>query len=99
MVYRTPLLMREYLKPHKFPEYQELKSPMPPPKKVNKLEKLRSKGIEVSYPSAPWFTDNVEALDKEQAERARRIKEAQHSELLPEYPADRSPRTEQRIRI
>lgn len=72
---------------------------MPPPKKVKKLEKLRAKGIEVSYPSAPWFTDNVEHLDKEKQERSRRIKEAQHSDLLPEYPADRSPRSEQRIRI
>lgn len=76
MKYRTPLTMRYYLKPHKFPEYKNLKDPMPPPKKVKKLENLREKGIDVSYASAPWFTDNVEALQKESEERARRIKEA-----------------------
>ena len=90
MNYRTPLLMRQYLKPHKFPEYVELKSPMPSPKKVKKLEKLRAKGIDVKYPDAPWFTYNKEALEQEQLEKARRIREAEHANLLPEYPADRA---------
>jgi len=62
MIYRTPLLMRLYLKPHKFGEYEDLKSPMPSPKKVKKLEKLKTKGIDVSYPDAPWFTYNKEQL-------------------------------------
>jgi hypothetical protein len=63
MVYRTPLIMRQYLKPHKFPEWQdELKIPMPAPKVVKRLEKIREKGIEVEYPSAPWFTDNEEQI-------------------------------------
>jgi large subunit ribosomal protein L15 len=99
MVYRTPLLMRYYLKRHKFPEYVDLKTPMPSPKKVKKLEKIRDKGIEVEYPAAPWFTDNKEALAKEEEEKQRRIREATHAELLPEYPADRSPRSVQRLRI
>ena len=60
MQYRTPLLLRSYLKPHKFPEYMDLKTPMPSPKRVKKLEKLRDKGIEVEYPDAPWFTYNKE---------------------------------------
>lgn len=90
MNYRTPLLMRHYLKPHKFPEYTETKTPMPSPKKVKKLEKLRAKGIDVVYPDAPWFTYNKEALEQEQLEKARRIREAEHANLLPEYPADRS---------
>ena len=76
MVYRTPLLMRQYLKPHKFPEYKELKTPMPSPKRLKKLEKIRAKGIEVEYPSAPWFTDNTEALAHEDEEKLRRIREA-----------------------
>lgn len=63
--YRTPLILRKYLKPHKFPAYAALKTPMPPPKKVNKLESLRAKGLEVQYPAAPWFTDNKEALQQE----------------------------------
>jgi hypothetical protein len=33
---------------------------MPSPKDVKKLEYLKFKGINVSYPSAPWFTDNQE---------------------------------------
>ena len=90
MVYRTPLIMRQYLKPHKFPEWQdELKIPMPAPKIVKKLEKIREKGIEVEYPSAPWFTDNAEQHQKEKAERERRIAEAQHAHLLPKLPSDR----------
>lgn len=60
--YRTPLLIRYHTKPHKFKEYKELKTPMPPPKKVLKLEKLREKGLEVEYPKAPWYTDNKEAI-------------------------------------
>jgi len=47
VVYRTPLLMRYHLKPHKFQTYKELKTPMPPQKRVIKLEKLREKGLEV----------------------------------------------------
>lgn len=65
---------------------------MPSPKQLKKLEKIRDKGIEVSYPSAPWFTDNREAIEKEAENKAKRIEQAQHAELLPEYPADRSPR-------
>jgi hypothetical protein len=61
MVYRTPLIMRQYLKPHKFPEWKgDLKIPMPAPKVVKKLEKLREKGIDVTYPDAPWFSQNAE---------------------------------------
>jgi len=56
--YRTPYILKNYLKPHKFPEYKTLKDPMPAPKRLAKLEKLREKGLEVSYPTAPWFTDN-----------------------------------------
>ena len=65
VVYRTPLLMRNHLKPHKFHPDTQLKTPMPPPKKVKKLEALKRKGLQVEYPSAPWFTDNVEKLQKE----------------------------------
>jgi hypothetical protein len=91
MQYRTPLLMRQYMKPHKFPEYApELKPPMPSPKRVKKLEKLRAKGIEVEYPDAPWFTYNKEALEQEEIERTRRIAEAENADLLPTLPADRS---------
>jgi len=65
------------LKPHKFPEWKgKLKDPMPSPKKVKKLEKIRAKGIDVSYPAAPWFTNNEEALEQEAAERQRRMDEA-----------------------
>ncbi len=56
--YRTPLIMRNHLKPHKFDERKELKTPMPPNKQIKKLERLRTKGLEVNYPDAPWFTDN-----------------------------------------
>ena len=87
--YRTELKMREHLKPHKFREGKDLKTPMPPPKKVKKLEKLRSKGIDVEYPRTPWYTDNEDALKAEDVEKWRRINEAQHAEFLPKYPAPR----------
>jgi hypothetical protein len=88
--YRTPLLVRYHTKPHKFDDYKELKTPMPPPKKVKKLEKLKEKGLDVAYPRAPWFTDNKEAILHDAAEKERRIKEGQFAELLPQIPADRS---------
>ena len=90
VVYRTPLLMRYHLKPHKFSSYKELKTPMPPPKRVMKLEKLRDKGLSVEYPRAPWYTDNKEAILAEEAERERRMKEGQFADILPQLPADRS---------
>lgn len=62
VVYRTPMLLKKHLKPHKFSPYKELKTPMPPPKKVKKLESLKRKGLEVDYPAAPWYTDNVEKI-------------------------------------
>ena len=93
MKYRTPMHMRYYLKPHKLPEFKQgkLKEPMPSPKRVKKLELLRAKGIRVEYPSAPWFTDNVERHAKEAEDRANKQANAQHAEFLKEFPADRSP--------
>lgn len=73
--YRTPLLMRNHLKPYKFADHKTLKTPMPPNKQVKKLERLKSKGLEVNYPSAPWFTDNLETYNKDKAEKQRRLKE------------------------
>lgn len=83
--------MRNHLKPHKFDERKELKTPMPPNKQIKKLERLRNKGLEVIYPDAPWFTDNQEAIQQERADKKRRIKEGQNAELLPIYPVPRIP--------
>jgi len=91
MTYRTPLLLRSYLKPHKFPEYKTLKSPMPSPKKLRKLEKIRDKGIEVSYAPAPWFTDNKDKLLEEKEQRQERMDSAANAEFLPTLPAPRDP--------
>ncbi len=90
VVYRTPLIMRYHLKPHKFSDHKTLKTPMPPQKRVMKLEALREKGLDVEYPRAPWYTDNKEAILAEEKEKERRIKEGQFASLLPELPADRS---------
>ena len=60
--YRTDLLMRQHLVPHKFSQHKSLKTPMPAPFKVKKLEKLREKGIDVDYPRAPWYNDNFEKI-------------------------------------
>lgn len=97
VVYRTPLLMRNHLKPHKFHPDKKLKSPMPPPKKVKKMEALRNKGLEVDYPAAPWYTDNVEKIKQEYEDRKERIRTAQNSEFLERLPASREP-TPDRVR-
>lgn len=84
------MIMRYYLKRHRFPEWQQLKTPMPPPKEVMKLEALKAKGLDVSYPKAPWFNDRQEALEAEAVEKKRKFDEAEHASFLPQYPADRS---------
>lgn len=89
--YRTDLTMRQHLKPHKFDERMEVKTPMPPNKQIKKLEKLKTKGFEVNYPSAPWFTDNYDSIMEERAEKKRRIREGFNHEMLPVYPAPRIP--------
>ena len=83
VIYRTPLLMRQHVKPHKFSDHKTLKTPMPPQKRVIKLEKLRDKGLDVEYPRAPWYTDNKEAILAEEEERLKRIAGAQYASLLP----------------
>jgi len=58
MQYRTDLILRSHLKPHKFSDKRELKIPMPHNKAIKKLERLERKGIEVKMPNAPWYSDN-----------------------------------------
>ena len=89
--YRTDLLMRYHLMPHKFSAHKTLKTPMPTPKKIMKLERLREKGIEVDYPRAPWYSDNVDKLKAEAEEKERRIRENPNAKFLEKLPADRSP--------
>lgn len=88
--YRTPLLMRYHIKPHKFSDHKELKTPMPPQKRVVKLEKLKEKGLNVEYPRTPWYTDNKDAILADLHEKERRIREGQFANFLPNLPADRS---------
>jgi hypothetical protein len=64
---------------------------MPHNKAIKKLERLKKKGLEVSYPSAPWFTDNYDSIMDERAEKKRRMREGTNHELLPVFPAPRIP--------
>jgi len=84
----TPNIIRRFLVPHRF-KIPEAKIPMPPVKKVFKLEKLREKGMEVRYPKAPWYEEYKAAQEKELAEFNAREKTA-GEKILPVYPADRS---------
>ncbi len=88
-IYRTKNTLRNMLKPHKY-EGKEFKIPMPPPKKVLKMEKMKEKGLEVEYPRAPWYNDNVDELLKEVHDREKRISEGEFADLYPQHPADRS---------
>ena len=97
MIYRTPLILRNHLKPHKFHPDANLKTPMPPAKKVKKMEALKRKGLDVEYPRAPWFTDHVEKHQKDWEDRKERIKTGQNSEFLEHLPSKREP-TPDRIR-
>ncbi len=63
--------------------------PMPPPKKLLKMEKMREKGLEVEYPHTPWYNDNVESIGVEKEARDKRIAEGEHADLLEKVPADR----------
>jgi hypothetical protein len=98
VVYRTDLLLRNHLKPHKFHADTNLKTPMPPPKKVKKMESLKRKGLEVEYPDAPWYTDNVEKIAQDYLYRKERIKSGQNSEYLEHLPAKRLP-TPDKVKI
>jgi len=98
VVYRTDLLLRNHLKPHKFHPDSALKTPMPPPKKVKKMESLKRKGLEVDYPDAPWYTDNVEKIAQDYLDRKERIKTGQNSQYLEHLPAKRLP-TPDRVRV
>ena len=75
-----------------------LKTPMPPPKKVKRMEALKRKGLSVEYPDAPWFTGNSEKMQKEWEDRQTRIKTGQNSDFLEHLPASRAP-TPDRKRI
>lgn len=64
---------------------------MPHNKALKKMEKLKEKGLEVSYPSVPYFTDNYDKIMNDRAEKKRRMDEAQNAEFLPIYPSPRTP--------
>eukprot|EP00343_Euplotes_focardii_P008512 CAMPEP_0205822064 /NCGR_PEP_ID=MMETSP0206-20130828/10841_1 /ASSEMBLY_ACC=CAM_ASM_000279 /TAXON_ID=36767 /ORGANISM="Euplotes focardii, Strain TN1" /LENGTH=273 /DNA_ID=CAMNT_0053118017 /DNA_START=167 /DNA_END=988 /DNA_ORIENTATION=+ len=86
--YMTPLIIRRLLHPHAF-KIPQAKIPMPKPKKVLKLEKLREKGMEVIYPKAPWFEEYKAEQELQLAEFEAREK-TPGEQILPQYPADRS---------
>jgi large subunit ribosomal protein L15 len=88
-VYHTSTTLRRFLHPEQF-KIPEAKIPMPHPKKVMKLEKLREKGLELKYPKAPWYEDYK--VEKEQELKDAEAREKTPGEkVLPQYPADRSP--------
>ena len=88
-VYRTRLILRQELKPHKIKDHKFYKTPMPPPKEVLKMEKLREKGFEVEYPRAPWYTDNIEKIKKEAEELEKKRASEKNAEFLEKIPASR----------
>lgn len=83
------MTLRRFLHPEHF-KIPEAKIPMPPPKKVLRLEKMREKGLDVKYPKAPWYEEYK--LQQEQALKEEGEREKTPGEMiLPKYPADRSP--------
>ena len=88
-VYHTETTLKRLLHPEKFAN-PEAKIPMPKPKKVLKLEKMKDKGIEVIYPKAPWYEEYKAKKEKELKEFEAREK-TPGEKILPKYPADHSP--------
>ena len=87
VVYTTPLILKHMLKPHKFTF--PVKTPMPPPQKVLKLEMMKEKGLEVVYPKAPWFEDYKMKIQKEMIEAEKRAKTPGEL-LIPTIPMERT---------
>ena len=55
------------------------------------MEALKRKGLDVEYPRAPWYTDNVEKIQQDYLDRKQRIETGQNSEFLEHLPAKRVP--------
>ena len=87
-IYHTKTTLRRLLHPEKFAN-PEAKIPMPKPKKVLKLEKLKDKGIDVIYPKAPWYEEFKAKQEQELKEFEAREK-TPGEKILPKYPADHS---------
>ena len=64
------------MKPHKYVLGDLVKTSMPPPKKVLQLETMKMKGLEVEYPTAPWFEDYKLKLQEEILLASKRAKTA-----------------------
>lgn len=62
---------------------------MPEPYTVLKLESMREKGVEVEYPTAPWFED-YKAKKIAEADAIALRKPTIGETLVPNIPADRS---------
>ena len=87
IVYHTPTTLVRHLKPHKFWK-KEIKTPMPPPKKVLQMEKMRDKGCLVEYPTAPWYDEYKTKID-EASRIASERKKTIGEQLVPKIPMDR----------
>lgn len=72
-IYRTPLLMREHLKPENFPLV--LRSPLPPSRAVSALKRIEEKGAKVEYVKPRWV-EKEEQEAKAQAELLKAEQEA-----------------------
>lgn len=94
VVYHTETTLKKFIKPHKFLN-PNVKIPMPPPDKVLKLEKIRDKGVEVEYPTAPWYEEYKAKILAEE-EEAKNKKKTPGEILVPEIPVDRSPNSKPR---
>lgn len=86
-VYNTKQTLRRNLMPHKYHK-KEVRTPMPPPKKVLKLEALKDKGLIVDYPTAPWF-EEYKAQKIAEAEAVAKRKMTDGETLIPKIPMDR----------
>lgn len=95
VVYHTDTTLKKHIKPHKFIN-PNVKIPMPPPDKVLKLEKIRDKGIEVVYPTAPWYED-YKAKKLAEEEEAKKRQKTPGEILVPSIPVDRSGSDKPRI--
>lgn len=67
-VYRTPLLLREHLRPDKFD--MQLRDPVPPAHALKQLDRISARGAEVVFNMPKWLSEQQSKQQEAKPEEA-----------------------------